>query len=395
MRLLPFDYAARNAGRRPVQTFLVTMGSGAVVFLVLLMGSFVESLTATMRETGSAHNVIVLGSGSEDFLEQSEIGREVPTILAASVPAIVRHGEQPLVSPEIHHATILRPAGNAGAAEAQRDSAAQSTVLIRGVTPAAWLVHRQVFLTEGRLPKPGEVLVGKLAPAKLGLPPEALRPGSKVEYEGLQATVSGSFEAPGTAFESEVWVPLDDLLVQTKRATLTCAVVRLNDPARFSDVQIFAKTRLDLEIAAVRESEYYSALARFLRPVQVMGWAMAGLVVVAGLFGGLNAMLAAISARTREIACLETVGYRRTAITVSLLQESMLQAGTGALLAVAAAQFLLDGVAVRITMGAVSLQLGPQVVLAGFAAAALLAVIGTLAPAVRLLRVPLVEQLRG
>lgn len=395
MRLLPFDYAARNAGRRPLQTLLVTLGAGAVVFLVLLMGSFVESLTATMRETGSARNAIVLGLGSEDFLEQSEIGREVPTILAASVPGIGRHGEQPLVSPEIHHATALRPVGNDSAEASQGSSSAQATVLVRGVTPTAWLVHRQVFLTEGRPPGPGEILVGKLAPAKLGLPAAALRPGSKVEYEGLVATVSGLFEAPGTAFESEVWVPLDDLLVQTKRSTLTCAIVRLEDPSRFTDVQIFAKTRLDLEIAAVRESDYYSALARFLRPVQVMGWSMAALVVVAGLFGGLNAMLAAISARSREIACLETVGYRRTAITVSLLQESLIQAGTGALLAVVAAHFVLEGAAVRITMGAVSLQLGPQVVLAGMGAAIVLAVIGTLAPALRLLRVPLVEQLRS
>lgn len=389
MALLPFDYAARNAARKPLTTVLTTLGASAVIFLVILMGAFVETLSTMMRSTGEAHNVIVLGTGSEDFLEQSEIAFNVPTVLAASVSGIARHYGTPLISPEIHHAAVVRSTKEA------KDSDKVRFGLVRGVTPAAFLLHRQVFTKEGRTPQTGEVMLGKLAHVKLGLPPEAARVGGEVYFEGRPWRISGVFEAPGTAFEAELWVPLEDLKVVTKRKTLTCAVVRVNSPAQYVDVSIFCKSRLDLEISAVREVAYYGTLARFFRPMQALGWIMAGLITAAGLFGGLNTMVAAITARSRELACLETIGFSRRAIAVSLLQESLLQVGTGALIAAALALTFLAGTTVRFVMGALSMEVAPHVLLAGFGAGLFLAVVGTIIPAVRLFRTPLVELLRS
>ena len=47
--------------------------------------------------------------------------------------------------------------------------------LVRGVTSTVPLVRRQVRLSEGRWPGAGEILVGKLAYAKIGCAPETLR----------------------------------------------------------------------------------------------------------------------------------------------------------------------------------------------------------------------------
>jgi putative ABC transport system permease protein len=390
MKLLPFDYAARNAGRKPLRTALTTIGAGSVVFLVILMGSFVQSLAATMRSSGEARNVIVLGLGSEDFLEQSEISPAVPTLLAASVSNVVKKNEQPLLSPEIHHSAIIRTAANADADERNVHKG-----FVRGVTPMAFQVHRQVYLMDGRLPESGEVLVGRLAGAKLGLPPESLALGSEVSFEGRNWKVVGHIEAPGTVYEAELWVPMQDLKLQTKRDTITCVVARMLNESDFSELDLFCKSRLDLELSAVRESSYYGGLAKFFRPMQVMGWVMALLVVASGLFGGLNTMIAAIASRTRELACLETLGYQRRAVVISLLQESLLQVGTGTLLAAGLAALLLSGTAVRFTMGAIALQVDGMVLSAGIAAGLILAVLGTLIPASRLVRTPLVELLRA
>lgn len=392
MKLLPFDYAARNAGRNPLRTILTTLGAAAVVFLVILMGAFVQTLGSTLRGTGEADNAIVLGLGSEDFLEQSEIGFSVPTELAASVEDIAtqKGSEVPLISPEIHHSAVVRQS------EAEvLDPKSTRNVLVRGVTPMAFLVHRQVFITGGRAPAAGEVLAGKLAATKLGLPPESLKIGSTIFFEGKTWKVSGTFESPGTTFEAEIWAPLDDLKIQTKRDTLTCAIVRLTSPDMFSELEIFTKSRLDLELAAVPETRYYGALAGFYRPMQMLGWVMAGLVVASGLFGGLNTMIAAISSRSKELACLETIGFSRRAIVVALLQESLLQVGTGSLIAAGLALGLLAGRAVRVTMGALALDVGGPVLASGFAAGLFLAVFGTLIPAMKLVRKPLVELLRG
>src|SRR5690606_9686258 len=97
-------------------------------------------------------------------------------------------------------------------------------ILVRGVTPDAFLVHQQVYITDGRLPGPREMLVGGLAATRLDLPPEALEIGKQLVFENQTWTISGHFEAPGTAFDAEVWVPLEDLKIQTKRDTYSCVI---------------------------------------------------------------------------------------------------------------------------------------------------------------------------
>lgn len=388
MTLLPFEYPVRNAGRNPVRTLLTTLGAAAVVFLVILMGSFVESLRKSLSATGHPANIIVLGTGSEDFIEQSEIRAALPSIIDASVKGIRRVAGVPLLSPEIHHAATVRlgPEDKGGA---------QGRTLIRGVAPAAFPVHHQVDIVSGNAPGPGEVLIGRLAPAKMKIPAKELGVGAELWFEGRPWKVSGTFAAPGTAFESEIWVPLEDLKTQVKRETITCVIARMESPAAFSAMQVFTRTRLDLELAAVPEVEYFSGLAGFYRPIRVMGWVMACLVVVSGLFGGMNIMIASVAGRSRELGALETLGFSRTAITLGLLVEFLLQAAAGALLASALATLLLSGRAMSFTMGAVSLDVGPTVLAAGCATALVLALAGTLFAAIRLVRRPLVDLIRS
>ena len=387
MRLLPFDYAARNAGRNPVRSILMTLGAAAVVFLVILMGSFVQSMAGTMRSTGEPMNVMIVGLGSEDFVEQSEISAAVPSIVPAAIDNIETLHGKPLVSPEIMHSAIItmpgRPVGN----EAHK-------ILVRGVTDAAFLVHPQIFITEGDAPRSGEIIVGGLAATRLNVPEESLAVGNVLTFENQAWTISGRFSAPGTAFDAEIWAPLEELKIQTKRDTYSSLVVRVKDKSGFAAIDFFTKQRLNLELASVRETAYYEGLAQFFKPVQVMGWIMAVLIVISGLFGGLNVMIAAIASRTRELACLETLGYSRRAIVIALLQESLLQVGTGTLLSVMLASYLLHGAAVRFTMGAVELAMTPDVLAAGMAAGFALALFGTLIPAMQFARRPLIDQLR-
>ncbi len=176
MRLLPVDYATRNLGRRPMRTVLLTAGAAIVVFLVIVMTGFVQSVASSTRDSGEPANVIVLGIGSENFLEQSEIGFQVPTVVAASVPSVRSVGGQPLMSPEIHHAALITLPGEDEQGRRNRKA------LVRGVADGAYLVHSKVFITSGRAPGSGEVLVGRLVAAKLRLPESALQPGSVIAF---------------------------------------------------------------------------------------------------------------------------------------------------------------------------------------------------------------------
>ena len=94
---------------------------------------------------------------------------------------------------------------------------------------------------------------------------EAVGVGSKVWFDKRAWTIVGTFEAPGTVMEAEAWCPLRDLQIAAKRDNLSCVVLTLDGDAEFADVDAFCKQRLDLELVAMRETDYYDALSDFFR----------------------------------------------------------------------------------------------------------------------------------
>ena len=270
-------------------------------------------------------------------------------------------------------------------------------VMLRGITPAAFLVHPQARIVEGRAPEPGrdELLIGALAGTKMGLPPQRLGIGQTLSLDGRPWTIVGRFDAPGSVMESEIWTPLSDLQLAAKRDNLSCVVLTLDRGGDFDDVDAFTRTRLDLELVALRESDYYANLRLFYRPIQAMVWVTAILIATGGLFGGLNTMYAAFASRVRELGSLQAIGFSRGAIVVSLVQESLLATAAGALIASGLAVLLLDGLTVRFSMGVFGLTIDSTVLLTGLAAGLVLGLAGALPPAWRCLRLPISEALKA
>ena len=207
--------------------------------------------------------------------------------------------------------------------------------------------------------------------------------------------VSGVFAAPGTVMESEVWAALGDLHMLAQRQTVSCVVLRMDDAANFPDADLFAQQRLDLELTALRESDYYAALSSFFKPLRVMTWITAGLIAAGAVFGGFNTLYAAFASRIRELATLQAIGYGRGAIFLSLVQESLIACLAGTLVASAVALFLLDGRTIPFSIGAFTVSVTPQVALAGLVTGILLGILGAVPPAIRCLRPPLPKALRS
>lgn len=389
MKRLPFDYAVRNLGRAKTRLALSLAGSTLVVLLVIAAAAFVRGMNESLSITGSQHNVILLGSGSEESIERSEVNLRAAGIAAASVRGVRERLGQRYVSPEIHVALSVRtdPAQEKG-----------SLTVLRGVRPIAFLVHPQVEIAEGQAPRAGrdEILVGALVGAKLGLSDNALGVGSQLWIDGRAWSVSGILRAPRTVMEAEIWMPLTDLQVVAQRDDLSCVIVSL-DPkeGHFADVQAFATQRLDLEVTALRESEYYAALTEFFSPIRWMVLVTAALIALGGIFGGLNTLYAAFASRVREVGTLQVFGYSRIAVVISILQESLLTSATGALVASGLALALLNGVAVRFSMGAFGLIVDAPVLALGVLSGLLLGALGALPPAVRCLRLPVNEALKA
>jgi putative ABC transport system permease protein len=382
---LPLFYAARNIGRSPLRLGLTAFGGALVVFLVVGAMASVRALDVGVRASGTPGNVMLVGAGSEESVERSEIPASAPGVLAASIEGIRARAGAAYISPELHVPLPLRREGDPAP-----EGSARSLALVRGVEPAAFLVHPQARLASGRLPDAGadEVAVGRSLAETLRLT-DADMAGSAARVRVLidehPHTVTGIIDAPGVAIDGEAWMPITDLLVLTKRQTISAAIVSL-DGADIGDLEAFAARRSDLEIAAIDEPAYYAQLAQFFKPVQILIGMSALVVAIGAMLGGLNALDASFASRSREIAMLQVLGYSRTAVIASLMQESVLAVATGALPAVLIARLALDGAGVRFSMGVFALSIDATCVASGLAAGLLLGLVGSLPPAIRCLR---------
>jgi ABC-type lipoprotein release transport system permease subunit len=353
--------------------------------LVFVVVAFVRGLEASLAVSGDPRVVVVHSLGAAENLENSSVPGRTAALLTASVDGVLRRYGEPYTSPELYLATGV----------ATGDESAKAMGLVRGVTLAALLVRRQVQLTEGRWPGPGEVLVGRLAAAKLGRNREDVNPGREIAFEGRTWKVCGRFAAAGSALESELWCALDDLQPALKRQDLSLVAVTLAPGADAGDLQEWCKERLDLELEATPEVVYYTGLKRHYGPVRALAWVVAALVAGAGVFAALNAMYGAVVGRVRELATLQAVGFARRAIALALVQEAVVLAAAGSLLAAVLALVFVNGTAVRFTMGAFVLRVDAVAVAVGCGTGLLLGLIGALPPAVRAMRQPVAEGLKA
>jgi putative ABC transport system permease protein len=380
MTLLPLGYVLRNILRRRARSIVTIGGIAATTMLVIAMQSFATGMTEAGKGSAREDMVLLLGVSSEVDLVRSVIPRGSAEVAAASVPGVLTAANGlRAASVELHIAS--RRGDQVG--------------LLRGVTPAAYLVHSRVTVVEGREPRePFELMVGALAATRMGLPAEAMQVGKAIELERREFRIVGRFAAPGTVYEAEMWGRLPDIMLATKREDVSCVVLRLADKADLAEVKLFAGRRLDLEIAAIPETEMMQALASSLEPIAALARWMAVLAVIAGAFACANTMFAAVLARTKELATLRSIGYSPPSLAVSIVLEGVFVAFAGGAVGILLA-LLVGDVSLRYPMGALRLDPDLPSRLVGLLAALASGLLGGIVPAVRAVRIPLVEAIGG
>lgn len=381
--MLPFSYALRNLFRDPSRLAQTVGGSALVVVLLIAATALNQGMDSVLSASGSPRNVILVGKGSEESIERSEVKIDAESSAATSISGIQTHLGVAAVSGEISYQAPIKT-----------ESGTEHQALLRGVTEKALLVHNSVRLLKGTFPGPGQAIVGSLAHRNLGIDPSELSIGKTIHFGDSETTIAGIFTAPGTVLESEIWFDRNDLATLTQRETLSSVTLRLNS-TNTEEADLFTFQRNDLELAAIREDRYYEKLSIFYGPIKIMTWVTAALVAAGAIFGGLNTLYAAFAARIKEMATLQSIGFARTALLISLIQESLLATLTGTLLAFIIAYFLLDGRTVPFSVGTFTLTLTPSVILTGLIAGTLLGTLGTLPPAIRCLLPSIPKALRS
>lgn len=383
--MLPGRYLLRSIVRRPVRAILTLGGIAIAIFLSVAMIGLSRGLVACTRAGASLDTVISLSPGAES-MEFSAIEPSDVALLASS-PLVQRPNAGPLVSPESLLSTFV-------GFTAQPTMPARRGVL-RGVLPISAEVHSQVRIEQGAWPQRGyQVMVGRLAGTKLGVPSADLAVGRTIACEGQSWTIVGVFSAGGATVEAEIWGHLDDVQVAAKRTDYSAVVMRVRTPAARDDLVEELAMRTDVRVSARTEEAYYAEAAARLKPVTAVSWAMTGMLVAGACFVGMNTMAASILGRMRELGVLVTLGFRRRAVIATFLLESVIISAIGGTLG-SLSGLALDHLPLRIPMGAFRFEVDGVTVIWGIGLALIIGVLGAVMPIARAWRIPIIDSFRS
>lgn len=377
----------RTLKERLAASLVAMVGVAGVVGVFVAVLSMAAGFEKTMATTGSPETVIVMRGGTD---------AEMMSVLSREETRVILEG------PGIARA----PDGPAGSAEAymiadfpKRTTGTEANVPLRGVHASAFAVRRKFDIVAGRRFEFGraELIAGQGAAREFA----GLEVGSKVHLGAGDWTVVGIFSTGGTVAESELWCDAEVLIPAFRRTSFQSVYARLNSPDDFDKFKTALTTDPRLNVMVERETEFYLEQSRLLRQVVTgLGNLVAGLMGIGAVFGALNTMYSAVSARTREIATLRALGFGGSPVAVSVLLESLLLALAGGALGGAAAYFGFNGFTTStinwqsFTQVAFAFAVTPKLLLQGLVYSLLMGLIGGLFPAIRAARLPVAAALR-
>lgn len=154
------------------------------------------------------------------------------------------------------------------------------------------------------------------------------------------------------------------------------------------------------------ELHYYKQQTRASLPIKLLGEFLAAAMSAGALFAAMNTMYARVGARTREIGTLRVLGYRRRTILGNLLVEGAMLAALGGVLGCVGSLLLQVWFLARGTsFGTMSFstfqevmfqfRLTPLILLKGMGFAAVIGVAGSILPAFRAARLPVISALKS
>lgn len=307
---IPLRYNARSLLVRRVSNAMTMGGIALVVAVFVIVMAMVAGLDASIQDSGSPDNLIVLRRGSTSETGSSLVLDQFDAL--KFLPAI-RHdvAGNALASPELSE-QILMPSL----------SGSLDNLAVRGVLPPAFEVHENVRLISGRMFTPGlsEVIIGRSLIGRY----EGCSLGAELRLGRRSWKVVGVFEAAGSSFESEVWGDVHSLQADSNRGSIYNSVRLKLAPGRDASAliqRIADDPRINLQ--AQTESDYYREQSEIAGQLRVLGFVVAGIMAFGAIFAAMNTMYTAVSARTTEIGTLRALGFGPPAIMLSFLIESL------------------------------------------------------------------------
>ena len=310
---IPVVYNFRSVKARWTSAIVAVLGIAGTVGVFVAMLSLARGFRATLVSSGSVDNAIVMRAGATSEM-MSGIALDTIKVLQDE-PGVARVNGEPLVTSEV---VVVAPFP-------LRATGTDANVQVRGVSPNVLTVRRNIKVIEGQMFRPGlsELVAGRNASNSYS----GLTVGNKVRFGGGEWTVTGIFDAGGSAFDSEVWCDgrvLDDVYKRPPNV-FQSATVHLVSPDAFQQFKdaVSKDPRLDVDVS--REVDYYAKQSQTMtRLITVLGGLVAAVMAIGAIFGALNTMYSAVAERIREIAVMRALGFGATSVVFSFLIEAVL-----------------------------------------------------------------------
>jgi putative ABC transport system permease protein len=155
-----------------------------------------------------------------------------------------------------------------------------------------------------------------------------------------------------------------------------------------------------LQLLAFTETEYYAKQTMTATPIKWLGGFLATAMSIGAIFAAMNTMYASVGARTREIGTLRVLGYRRRTIVFSFLIEGALLALIGGIFG-SILSLPMNGYATG-TIGfetfsetVFEFTITPGLIGRGLLFSVIVGTLGTLLPALRASRLPVIAALKS
>ncbi len=364
------------------------IGIAGVVAVLVGVLSIAAGFRRAMMASGAPDAAVVLRSGADS--EMVSGFDRAATRLIADAAGIARNAHGPLSSAELF-VIINLP---------KRSTGTDANVPLRGVESAALHVRDNVKIVAGRMFEWGknEVVVGVGAAREFA----GLDVGSSIAVGRATWPVVGLFSANGGVAESEIWTDAKVLQGAYNRGdSFQSVYTRLVSPGAFTEFKDSLTTNPQLNVKVVRQSDYYAEQSQMLtKLITTLGFLIATLMAVGAVFGALNTMYSAVTARTREIATLRALGFGSSAIIIALMIESLVLAFVGGAIGggLAYAGFNNFHAATMnwqsFSQVVFAFAVTPQLLVQGIIWATLIGLVGGLFPAIRAARMPIAAALR-
>ena len=147
------------------------------------------------------------------------------------------------------------------------------------------------------------------------------------------------------------------------------------------------------EMRAWREDRFFDDYAQGLNKFINMSIIIAMVIGIGGIFTGVNTIYTAVTGRIREIGMLQVIGFSKNAVVVSFILESLMISVVGGLVGCFVG-YMFDGAVVSLTWFAFKVKVDGLTLLIGFATAIAIGFFGALFPAIRGVKMRMVDAMR-